>query len=87
MSPDARPALARLRKPDGRVYFAGDHVSNMNAWMQGAFESAREAATAIHARAAQEPRGAESSGRLTGAGVSPGGWLRLSTGCCAIPQV
>ena len=37
-------------------YLAGDHVSNHNAWMEGAFESARQAATAIHARAAQEQR-------------------------------
>jgi monoamine oxidase len=28
----------------------------MNAWMQGAFESAREVAMAIHARAMQETR-------------------------------
>jgi monoamine oxidase len=32
---------------------AGDHM-NMNAWMQGAFESARQVATQIHARAARE---------------------------------
>lgn len=40
-----------LNVPEGRVYLAGDHL-NMNAWMQGAFESARQVATAIHARAA-----------------------------------
>jgi monoamine oxidase len=45
-----------LLKPDGRVYLAGDHVSNINAWMQGAFESARSVATQIHLRAIQEPR-------------------------------
>jgi monoamine oxidase len=39
-----------LIKPDRRVYLAGDHL-NMNAWMQGAFESGRHVATAIHARA------------------------------------
>ena len=44
-----------LLKPDGRVYLAGDHVSNINAWMQGAFESGRSVATQIHARAMQEP--------------------------------
>lgn len=38
-----------LNTPEGRVYLAGDHL-NMNAWMQGAFESARHVATAIHAR-------------------------------------
>lgn len=38
-----------LSVPEGRVYLAGDHL-NMNAWMQGAFESARQVATAIHTR-------------------------------------
>ena len=42
-----------LSEPEGRLYFAGDHM-NMNAWMQGAFESGRQVATAIHARAAKE---------------------------------
>lgn len=41
-----------LSEPQGRVYLAGDHL-NLNAWMQGAFESARQVATAIHARASQ----------------------------------
>ena len=45
-----------LLKPDGRVYLAGDHVSNINAWMQGAFESGRSVATEIHLRAMQESR-------------------------------
>jgi monoamine oxidase len=38
-------------EPDGRVYLAGDHVSHVNAWMQGALESARYVATKIHTRA------------------------------------
>lgn len=38
-----------LGQPQGRVYLSGDHL-NMNAWMQGAFESARQVATAIHTR-------------------------------------
>ncbi|HEX4913519.1 MAG TPA: flavin monoamine oxidase family protein [Vicinamibacterales bacterium] len=42
-----------LLEPEGRTYMAGDHM-NMNAWMQGAFESARQVATQIHARAARE---------------------------------
>jgi monoamine oxidase len=49
-----------LLKPDGRVYLAGDHVSNINAWMQGAFESGRTVATQIHLRAMQESRRAVS---------------------------
>jgi monoamine oxidase len=46
----AHEALAALRRPDGRVHFAGDYMTDMSSWMQGAFESAREVA-AIHARA------------------------------------
>ncbi len=48
---EAHEALAVLRQPDGRVHFAGDYMTNMSSWMQGAFESAREVATAIHTRA------------------------------------
>src|SRR5687767_13660104 len=47
----AHEALAALRQPDGRVHFAGDYMTNMSSWMQGAFDSAREVATAIHRRA------------------------------------
>ena len=50
-STQAHQALAALPKPDGRVHFAGDYMTDMSSWMQGAFESAREAATAIHTRA------------------------------------
>ena len=50
-STQAHEALAALRKPDGRVHFAGDYMTDMSSWMQGAFESAREVATAIHGRA------------------------------------
>ena len=47
----ALQALAPLRQPDGRVHFAGDYMTNMSSWMNGAFESAREVVMAIHARA------------------------------------
>lgn len=47
-----------LNEPEGRVFLAGDHL-NMNAWMQGAFESARQVATEIHARAGKEKVTAE----------------------------
>jgi monoamine oxidase len=46
----ALEALAALRQPDGRVHFAGDYMTDMSSWMQGAFESAREVAMAIHTR-------------------------------------
>ena len=44
-----------LNEPDRRVYLAGDHL-NLNAWMQGAFDSARQVAMALHARAMTERR-------------------------------
>jgi len=47
----AHDALTVLRQPDGRVHFAGDYMTDMSSWMQGAFESAREVAAAIHRRA------------------------------------
>ena len=47
----AQEALAPLREPDGRVHFAGDYMTEMSSWMQGAFESARQVATAVHRRA------------------------------------
>ena len=40
-----------LRQPDGRVHFAGDYMTDMSSWMQGAFESARDVAAALHRRA------------------------------------
>jgi monoamine oxidase len=43
--------LAPLQEPDGRVYFAGDYMTNHSSWMQGAFESAQRVATVLHKRA------------------------------------
>jgi monoamine oxidase len=39
------------RSIDGRVHFAGDYMTDMSSWLQGAFDSARAVATAIHSRA------------------------------------
>ena len=47
----AYEALSALRQPDGRVYFAGDYMTTNSSWMQGAFDSAREVAMALHRRA------------------------------------
>jgi monoamine oxidase len=47
----ALQSLAALQQPDGRVHFAGDYMTNLSSFMQGAFESARTVATAIHRRA------------------------------------
>jgi monoamine oxidase len=39
-----------LQQPDKQVYFAGEHTTHLNAWMAGAFESARKTVADIHAR-------------------------------------
>ena len=49
-TPAALQALAPLQQPDGRVYFAGDYMTNFSSWMHGAFESGRATAIALHAR-------------------------------------
>jgi monoamine oxidase len=41
-------------QPDDRVYFAGDHCSHLNAWMEGAALSAHRAITLIAARVREE---------------------------------
>ncbi|MBD1393834.1 flavin monoamine oxidase family protein [Mucilaginibacter sp. ZB1P21] len=43
-----------LLKPDKQVYFAGEHLTYLNAWMAGAFESARSVVTAIHGRLTEQ---------------------------------
>lgn len=40
-----------LNEPTGRVLFAGDWLSYMDAWQHGAILSARRAVTALHSRA------------------------------------
>nr|WP_199700865.1 FAD-dependent oxidoreductase [Jiangella rhizosphaerae] len=45
-------AYDQLLRPDGRTYFAGDHLSYLIAWQAGAFESARQVVTALHERVA-----------------------------------
>ena len=46
-------AYIRLLEPQGRVYFAGDHLSHVTAWQHGAFESARSVVTQLHQRVLQ----------------------------------
>jgi monoamine oxidase len=43
-----------LLKPDRNVYFAGEHVTYLTAWMAGAFESARKTVADIHARVTEQ---------------------------------
>jgi monoamine oxidase len=48
---------ADIVRPEGRVYFAGEHCSLWHAWIQGALESGIRAASAIH-EAPASPRAA-----------------------------
>ncbi len=53
-SADGRERLMPLlMQPAGRVHFAGEHLSYLPAWQEGALLSGLEAATAIYVRARQ----------------------------------
>ena len=43
-----------LLQPDKQVYFAGEHMTYLNAWMAGAFESARSVVSAVYSRTMQQ---------------------------------
>ncbi|MDX2305238.1 MAG: flavin monoamine oxidase family protein [Microscillaceae bacterium] len=47
---DRKLYFPTLLKADGAVYFAGEHTTYLNAWMAGAFESARRVVKQIHER-------------------------------------
>lgn len=49
---EATAEYTKLLAPVERIYFAGDHLSNAIAWQHGAFTSARDVVTALHARVA-----------------------------------
>jgi monoamine oxidase len=49
-----RTLYGALLKPEKNVYFAGEHLTYLNAWMAGAFESARKVVTDIHARVTEQ---------------------------------
>ena len=50
-SEEERQSLyTKLLVPEKRVYFAGEHLTYLNGWMAGAFESARTVVTALHSR-------------------------------------
>jgi monoamine oxidase len=46
-----RAEYAHLCKPDGPFYFAGEHMSYLNGWQEGAVLSAQEIVRQLHARA------------------------------------
>lgn len=56
-----KTTYAAMIKGDRRMYFAGDHMTYLIGWMNGALESGRSVATAIHARAGQEAPAAKSA--------------------------
>ena len=41
----------QIVKPEGLIYFAGEHCSHSHSWMEGALESARFAVDALVKRA------------------------------------
>ena len=41
--PSSAAAYAQLEKPEGRTYFAGDYLSHLVAWQEGAILSAHHA--------------------------------------------
>jgi monoamine oxidase len=43
-----------LIKPDGDIYFAGEHTTYLTAWMAGAFTSARAVVEQLHTRISKE---------------------------------
>lgn len=49
---DPQGALRTLLQPDGPIYFAGEHVSHITAWQEGAVRSAQFAVAALAARVA-----------------------------------
>jgi len=50
-SSDERQTLYKaLLIPDKQVYFAGEHLTYLNAWMAGALESARSVVASLHGR-------------------------------------
>jgi monoamine oxidase len=52
--PDQQTQLqADIVRPEGRVYFAGEHCSLYHAWIQGALESGIAAARTINEAAAR----------------------------------
>ncbi|MER7212303.1 FAD-dependent oxidoreductase [Streptosporangium sp. NPDC000239] len=53
--PSYEGAFALLRRPAGRVYFAGDWLTHLVAWQAGAMESARRAVTELHTRVVRAP--------------------------------
>jgi monoamine oxidase len=46
-------AYVTLSRPERRIYFAGEHMSWLPGWQEGAVLSARDAVTAIHQRVQQ----------------------------------
>ncbi|WP_405086812.1 flavin monoamine oxidase family protein [Microbispora sp. NBC_01389] len=52
--PSYEGAFSLLQEPAGRVYFAGDWLTQLIAWQAGALESARKVVTQLHQRAVKE---------------------------------
>lgn len=55
---DGKKYRLALEKPDGSVYFAGEYLSRVGAWVEGAIESAHRTVAAIMSSETQERNGA-----------------------------
>jgi len=53
--PEQDPEYALLNQPDGPFYFAGEHLSHVGAWQEGAILSARRAINMIDAHRRSQP--------------------------------
>lgn len=54
---DRKTLYKALLQPDKQVYFAGEHLTYLNAWMAGALESARSVVAAVHGRVTEQRTG------------------------------
>jgi len=51
---DRKTLYKALLQPDKQVYFAGEHLTYLNAWMAGALESARSVVASVHGRMTEQ---------------------------------
>lgn len=54
LTPDAGRLYRSMLEPQASLYFAGEHCSQLTAWMAGAIESARSVTKKIHLRASSK---------------------------------
>jgi monoamine oxidase len=63
--PKMYPGYERMIQPDGPIYFAGDHISHLVGWQEGAALSAHRAVTMIGQAQAARPASARAAAPRT----------------------